>query len=298
MASTSVDLLNKFASLGDAVNQVRSHREQIEEELANVRSLQSKHKRDEVEMKATTTAALEKTERFNQQIDQEDQENCQLEQSLAPVTVKRDRVQHRLDALKTQRAQQQQDFLDESHQFRADVKRLRLQATLLGLEHATAQAHAAVSGMDTAVFDGLDPVTVDLDNPASDPEQWTMIDGLKNDLKVYLEKKAQLSKAQDLLMEAESRKQVVLRRSSAREKRQQQYHSQLDRIGKETRDLESQLQEMEQLTEEAKQLAEAFSRSKSLALFFMALQCTDTCFFSFRCSHQFCCEPISCPSRY
>lgn len=272
--SSSVDILNKYAGLGDAINDVRTQHDTLLEQLQTIQASQAQLIQQERQMQVATNKARDSITVWKDKLEKAENDYQAMQRSWHRAQWNKERAQQFLQTLHAQSDAQRQAFLDDSATFRQDCQRLRLTATVLGLEHAATQAHALVhQNGDTSLFDGLDSAAKvgslrdREDDLESDPLTWVIREEedddelLQEQLERYSSEKDKLTRAQQLLEEAQTKKQAAQDQVMAKQGRQQQLQGQLDRICKDNAELELQLEELQRETEEAELLAASFEKS-------------------------------------
>jgi chromosome segregation ATPase len=273
----AMNLWEKFSDMQRSIESSRQERDTLQQGLDACKEKQQVLQQNRRDEQQRCRAAEQQAAAFDQKVaDMEYEYQTNAQPDFTAASLAKENVDVQRDRWKEYKTTEHQAFLDESHEFQSTCKRLRIKATMLGLNHAGIQAAAyARSGGDpteAVVYDGLDDdddddalmATHTLDDSSKDdPSKWYMP---LNDFEFqelftdYLQKKSQYESARDDLERSNARKHDCEEKESSRSHRTQMLQTQLDRISKDEMDLESQIHDLKQLTEEAKCMAASFSQ--------------------------------------
>ena len=276
--SAAMNLWQKFSDMQRSIEASRKERDDLQRQVDACQEEQQtlqrerRHERKRKRAADDEAAALDEKVAALQQQYQTVVLSARMEASLQKENALLQR-----ERWKEYKAAVQQAFLEESREFRSTCKRLQVKAGMLGLRHAGIRAAVYAKGgeKEAAVYHGLDQVTGVTSNTEqeatgqTDPSTWRVSpddDEMQEFLSLYSEKKSMFDAASSELENRNQQKQACVDKQESRSKRMEMLQKQLDRISKDNTDLESQIQDLNQLTEEANSMATGFSEGESWSM--------------------------------
>lgn len=269
-SDATVGLYNKYENIQQGINQTLQKRETVEAETSKINEAIHQFQQDNVRLQHDTVQAHQEATTFHTKVDQANTEYTLVEQEHSQASLAKDRITQKRLCFNQISAESRQAFLEASREFRSNCKRMRLRASALGLDHASIRAFSVVKGMDGRVYDELDHSMPDLANEDSqdlqgDPDAW-YIDrddqDMKDQIALYNQKKQVFEDAKLNFESFKIRKEAAMEKVVGRENRKEKLQAQVDKIQKESADLEAQIQEQEFLTQETNLMAENYIKSK------------------------------------
>ena len=262
-----MSLLQKFQDINDRINQTRTERASVLGEIQRIQQEIASTKQERCQAEQQILTAEQETTLFQNKIEEAYKEHSQVEEQYSKTFLAKEMAQQQKANLQQCIVEHRQAFLEESREFRAHCKRLRLRASVLGLDFAPMGAFALAKGMDVSIYEEVDESSMAAasNDFGGDPEQWLIAaddEEMKERFQSYMQRKAEYDAVQKELDQWKARKQAASDKADRRQEGKDQLQTQLSRIHKDNADLQSQIDELNRLADEAQQMGESFANSK------------------------------------
>jgi len=265
--NSAMSLLQKFQDINDLINQARTDRASVLGEIQRTQQKIASTKQERCETEQQILTAEQETTLFQNKIEESYKEYSDVEEEYSKAFLAKEAAQQQKANLQQCIVEHRQAFLEESREFRANCKRMRLRASVLGLDFAPMGAFALSKGMDASIYQGMDETSTTAagNDFSNDPEEWTIAmndEEMNERFDAFKQRKTEYDVVQTELDEWKSRKQAASDKADRRQERKDQLQTQLARIHKDSADLQSQIDELNRLADEAQQMGECFAKSK------------------------------------
>lgn len=260
--------------------------------LEATRQITSRTRQQQAYMKRAIATAQNGVNEHHQETDHENEILFEMEGERGKALMERQQAQRELDEVKAILEKQRLSFLDQSREFQASCKRVRIRSSMLGLDHAPLMAFATVTTMETEwtktknsslhsnvllpnTFDDpsqtrvFPPATTsneggeELAGPSSNPRHW-IPNGSDEPMSESLQAfQQQLGRTQQVRRSLEKLKPQQIKatdQEKSRSKRQEQLLSQLNRIKEDCERIEKEIAKVQHETVETKELGQAFEK--------------------------------------
>jgi chromosome segregation ATPase len=248
-----MSLLEKYSNIHQGIDQAREEtdkmRLQIEQTNQGIEGLLQERESIQTE----TEAGQQDQKRLEVETEKTLSSLVQLEQDHKSATSKKQEAKTKMQTAQQIVQDHRRTFLETSRNFRSSCKRLCARAGLLGLKHAPLQAYIVVKRLDRQVLEEEDQ----RDEHEDDAEMKVA----KERLESSRESQRQKTQERDKFV---SRKRMFQKKADTRKSRKLQLQSQLDRIQKDIGDLETQVSNINEQKEEAREMASSYENGASL----------------------------------
>jgi len=143
-SASAMNLFEKYSHLNKGIEETRNEMKQARLKMEGIQTSMAKTKQEREVLKRDTEVSHRETNEIHCQVDQATEVLFQLEEERSRVRMQTQMAHQALQLTKSFVEEQRRQFLEESRQFRANCKRMRLRASGMGLEYASLRAFATV----------------------------------------------------------------------------------------------------------------------------------------------------------
>lgn len=298
--NAAMNLFEKYSCLNQSIDETREILKQVRWKIEQTNESIESTRQERDSMQRDTSTAHAEANDFHRQVDEAYEKLSKIQTEHSRILMEKQRAERQLEGVKSFVEENRRQFLDQSREFRASCKRVRLRANDLGLEYAPSRAFATVM-MDPLipeewqkVGNAVSPCSVmpcafqedesGVHRPALMPgnEQLLVLDGSTNDsgvdpakwvpdpcdeemkeaLELFKKERELHEEVKYSLEQLKAKSASLNERAANRRHRTEKLQSQLDRISGENASLEDQIVELEQVTINTKEMAESYKKSK------------------------------------
>jgi hypothetical protein len=266
LSDATVSLLDKYDSLKKGIDQTLAQRAVVDAETEKIQEQMLKLQDENERLQHGTTLAHQEVLGFHTQLDQANKKYSVVEQEHTQAFLAKDRATQERECFQQFCGENRQVFLEQSREFRSNCKRMRLRACVLGLEHASIRAFTIVKGADESIYDQLVPAVLlaSDDTSQDDPDSWEVNsddEEMKEQLVAYQKKKQDFRVAKEHFETYKAHKEHQMEKAASCQDRKDKLQTQVDKICNDNEGLKKTIQDQEFLTQEAKSMAEGYSKS-------------------------------------
>jgi chromosome segregation ATPase len=267
-SAVSMSVLEKYASINRDIERARNQREGTERDTEAMNEQMRELVQQRSTLQTDTVQANQEVAVFHSRVEAAYAEYTNVEQEHTQAFLAKARAQQEQTCLQQCLAENRQGFLEQSREFRSNCKRMRLRASALGLDHASIRAFAIVNEMDGFIYDELDhpPALTDDEETEDDPGDWVAEDEdeeMQGHLLLYRKEQQAFEIATQRFDKCKTRKETEMNKASSRKDSKDKLQAQVDKIQKDSMDLESMIREKESSTQDMKFMRDNFATSKS-----------------------------------
>ena len=142
--NAAMSLFERFSNINRGIDEAREEMKQMRRKTEEIQESIEKTRQEKATMEADSTTAYEEANEFYQRVDDACAELSKLQSEKSRALMEKQKAQRELDVVKAFVDEHRSEFLNQSREFRASCKRVRLRASDLGLEYITSRAFAQV----------------------------------------------------------------------------------------------------------------------------------------------------------
>ena len=311
-SATVNNLWQKFHDIGTLKDQTLQENRKLQQEIESCRERQTQSRQNRAPSLETCRRNQQQQQQHEQPqqdttptTDAQDEYTSIVQPAYVQAQLRYQQVTAEYQRWKNYQAHAVQTALEESRHFRATARRLRWQATVLGIAAAPAALAAAALDNDDLVGWAMtttemsshsltDPEETQHDDP-QDPTTWNISEESDDELYGLYQSYSQRKQAYDAacaeLHQAKQKQQQQQQQGPAAEQQQpsgaahqplqrELLEKQLDRIVQDSRVLESEIKDLENLTEAVQAQAQGFEERELFSFRFVSFLFVYACTYS------------------